>query len=141
LAKDLNLLTTIHFFGRLKHSDAMRILARCDIATQPDPKNDFNDSCTMVKSLECMALGKPLVAFELLETYEICADAALYAEPNSFAAFAEKIVALADDPALRRRLGSTGRHRISTSLNWQLEKKALLQAYAKLGATELGVET
>jgi hypothetical protein len=37
----------------------------------------------MLKTMEYMAIGKPLVAFDLAETRFSAQDAALYATPNS----------------------------------------------------------
>ena len=132
VARALDLEDVLEFTGRLPHDKALERLSVCDICVQPDPSNAFNDSCTMVKSLEYMALGKPVVAFDLRETRHACGDAALYARPNSASDLAAKVIQLVRNPALRRRLGRAGTERIERELSWETGEAALLRAYASL---------
>jgi glycosyltransferase involved in cell wall biosynthesis len=132
-AERLGLDDCVEFTGRLAPRDALQRLAGCDLCVIPDPKNEFTDSCVMVKSLEYMALGKPIVAFELKETRTICGEAALYARENDFRSLADEILRLVDDPALRRRLGQIGRQKIETELAWTYCERALLSAYEGVG--------
>jgi glycosyltransferase involved in cell wall biosynthesis len=131
LAADLRLESSFEFAGRLPHGEVLERLAECDICVQPDEKNPFNDSCTMIKALEYMALGKPVVAFDLVETRISCGGGALYADGGSDE-LADLIVTLADDPALRRRLGEEGRRRIEQELAWRYGEQRLLALYARL---------
>lgn len=133
LATRLQLGESVEFVGRLAPREAMQRLAACDLCVIPDPKNPFTDSCVMVKSLEYMALGKPIVAFELKETRAICGEAALYAPESDIEGLACHILHLADDPALRRRLGEIGRHKIESELAWAYCERALLRAYEGVG--------
>lgn len=132
LAADLRLDGIIEFAGRLAPHDALQRIARCHICVQPDPKNPFTDRCSMRKTLEYMALGRPLVAFELEETQQACGDAALYAAHNSYRELASQILRLADDPDLRRSLGAAGHRRVEQGLAWSSSESALLEAYAGL---------
>ena len=45
----------------------LRRLIGADVAVSPDPANDFNEHSTMNKTLEYMATGLPVVAFEEVE--------------------------------------------------------------------------
>ena len=57
-----------------------------DVGLSPDPPNPFNHRSTMIKTLEYMAAGVPIVAHDLVETRRICAEAAVYAAaPTSLA--------------------------------------------------------
>lgn len=132
-ASRMSLGDSVEFTGRLAPLQAMQRLAACDLCVIPDPKNAFTDSCVMVKSLEYMALGKPIVAFELKETRTICGDAALYARENDFRELAHQILQLADDPGLRRQLGQIGRLKIENELAWTFCERALLRAYEGVG--------
>jgi glycosyltransferase involved in cell wall biosynthesis len=131
-AREIGVEDIVEFTGRLAHDQALERLNSCDICVQPDPSNNFNDTCTMIKSLEYMALGKPVVAFDLPETRVACRNAALYATPNSSADLAAKIIELARDPVLRRRLGEAGVAQIDSRLAWEIGEVALLSAYADL---------
>jgi glycosyltransferase involved in cell wall biosynthesis len=128
----LRLSECVQFTGRMRNRDAMQRLSACTLCVQPDLKNAFNDACVMVKSLEYMALGKPLVAFDLEETRRICGNAALYATHNDHENLATAILTLADDAPLRRRLGEIGRQQIEQGLAWSYSERQLLKVYARL---------
>ena len=81
------------------------VLSTADVGLSPDPKNPLNDVSTMNKTLEYMAFGLPVVAFDLLETRVSAADAAVYAKPNRIEWFAQAIVDLLDDEPRRGRDG------------------------------------
>jgi glycosyltransferase involved in cell wall biosynthesis len=76
-----------------------------------------------------MALGKPVVAFDLAETRHSAADCALYAVPNDELDFAVKVCWLLDRPAECERLGQLGRERVRTVLAWEHSVPHLLRAY------------
>ncbi len=58
--------------------------------------------------LEAMSVGTPVLAARSPGITEVCADAALYAEPSDVDSFAAAMVKLAGDPSLRRDLSSRG---------------------------------
>ena len=82
--------------------------------------------------MEYMALGKPIVSFDLKETRTSAADAALYVTPNDEAQFAGAVARLMDDEVLRRRMGDYGRARVLSELSWEVTSKNLIQAYDHL---------
>jgi glycosyltransferase involved in cell wall biosynthesis len=84
----------------------------------------------MNKVLEYMAMGRPIVSFELKEARVSAGDAALYAPANDEAEFAKLITVLLDDPEKRARMGEIGRQRISGQLSWRNSQASLLAAYA-----------
>jgi glycosyltransferase involved in cell wall biosynthesis len=102
------------------------------VGLSPDPRNVLNDSSTMIKTMEYMAMGKPMVAFDLKETRFSAQEAALYATPNSVEDFATKIEAVLDNEELRRRMGTFGRKRVKEALSWDHSKEQLLGAYDRL---------
>jgi glycosyltransferase involved in cell wall biosynthesis len=83
----------------------------------------------MNKTLEYMAVGVPVVAFDLTETRVSAGEAALYATPNEPAGLAERIGTLLDDPEQRERMGALGRQRIAGELSWSRSSEQLLAAY------------
>ena len=83
----------------------------------------------MLKTMEYMAMGKPVVSFDLQEARFSAQDAALYAIPNQVEDFADKIETLLDNEELRRKMGEVGRKRIKEELGWEHSKMNLLQAY------------
>ena len=120
--------------GRVSDNDLVRFLSTADICVDPDPSNPFNDRCTMIKMTEYLALGKPIVAFDLPEHRVTAQEAAVYAEPNDELDFARKLALLMDDPVQRQRLGQVGRERVETTLAWSHQIPHLLAVYEKLGS-------
>lgn len=129
IAHELELDEYVHFTGWALPEDINRYLSVTDVGLTPDPQNGLNEYCTMVKTLEYMALGKPVVAFDLAETRFSAGDAALYAQPNSVEDFASKIETLLDDEELRLGMGEIGCRRIKDGFSWDYDKKNLLLAY------------
>ena len=83
----------------------------------------------MNKLMEYMALGKPTVAFDLVETRYSAAGAAILVQPNDVLEFARQVVRLMGDSAERRRLGEIGRQRIAVQLAWEYSVPQLISAY------------
>jgi glycosyltransferase involved in cell wall biosynthesis len=132
LAHQLQLDEYVHFHGWCSRGDVLRYLSVADIGLSPDPYNALNDASTMIKTMEYMALGLPVVAFDLTETRFSAREAALYAAPNQVEAFADQIETLLDDEALRLRMGTLGRQRVKDELNWRASSEHLLYAYDRL---------
>jgi glycosyltransferase involved in cell wall biosynthesis len=86
----------------------------------------------MNKIMEYMALGKPIVQFDLAEGRFSAQDSSLYAKKNDEVDFANKIAELLDDPERRRRMGEIGRNRVLNELEWRFEAPKLLAAYDAL---------
>jgi glycosyltransferase involved in cell wall biosynthesis len=131
-AKLFNLNGKVRFMGRLPDEEMLRYLSSCDICVQPDPLNPLNNLSTMNKVMEYMALEKPVVAYDLVETRYTGGDCLLYAEPNNPVDLARKIIALADDPEKRKTLGKRGRKRIEASMSWEHSEIQLLDLYRLL---------
>ena len=72
----------------------------------------------MNKIMEYMALGKPIVQFDMTEGRVSAGESSLYAAPNDPQDFAEKLVKLLDDPESRARMGALGRSRVEEDLSW-----------------------
>jgi glycosyltransferase involved in cell wall biosynthesis len=129
LARQKRLDSLIQFTGPLYGATLHAYLSTADVCVAPDPANVFNHKLTMNKILEYMAFGKPVVLYDLVEGRRSAGDCALYSRPNDPADFAEQICKLLESEALRHRLGECGRRRIEETLNWEHDKKTLLEAY------------
>jgi glycosyltransferase involved in cell wall biosynthesis len=120
------------FTGRIPDEALVRYLSTADVCVGPDPKNELNDNSTMNKIMEYMAMGKPVVSFDLKETRFSARDAALYARPNDTEDFANKILELLNDEERREKMGKYGRKRVEEDLAWSHTKKELIKAYEKI---------
>lgn len=122
-------------FAGYQPDDVWRsMLAGVDICCVPDPSNPLNDKSTMVKLMEYMALGKPVVAYDLPENRVSGGEAALYAQPSDPRDMARKFAMLAANPQLRARLGAAGRDRVRNGLAWEYSATALVEMYATVAS-------
>lgn len=106
-----------------------RYLSTADIMLAPETSNPHNDKSTFIKIAEYMAMGKPIVAYDLKETRFTAGDAAVYAPSGDIRAYASALVGLMEDPARRARLGEIGVERIRDLFQWEHQKVHLLEAY------------
>jgi glycosyltransferase involved in cell wall biosynthesis len=90
----------------------------------------------MNKIMEYMALGKPIVQFDLAEGRFSAQEASVYARKNDPDDLAAKIIELVDDEERRARMGAYGRARVVNELEWRYEVPKLLAAYAAAWGTE-----
>lgn len=132
LASDLKVDRHVTFTGRVPDRDLLDMLNTADVCVNPDVANEMNDKSTMNKIMEYMALGKPIVQFDLVEGRVSAQEASLYARRNDPVDLAAKIVELLDDPELACRMGEYGRRRIVEKLEWKYEVPKLLAAYEQL---------
>ena len=122
----------VEFLGRVPDQTLLEVLNTADVCVNCDEVNPMNDKSTMNKIMEYMALGKPIVQFELTEGRFSAREASLYARPNDARDFAQKILTLLADPERRERMGRFGRERVERQLAWQYEAPKLLAAYEAL---------
>ena len=119
----------ITFTGRIPDDQLLKILNTSDVCVNPDEYNEMNDKSTMNKILEYMALGKPIVQFDLMEGRFSAREASLYAQRNNSKDFGDKILFLIDHPEERKKMGESGYTRIMKELQWDIEKLNLFKAY------------
>ena len=128
LEKDLS--EMVNFTGRVPDAELLEILSTADICVNPDRPCEMNDISTMIKIMEYMALGKPIVQFDLKEGRFSAGEASLYAgKENAVPEFAQKITWLVDHPEERRHMGEFGRQRVEKELAWKYSVEHLLRAY------------
>jgi glycosyltransferase involved in cell wall biosynthesis len=128
-ARELGVADYVTFTGRVPDQQMLEMLNTADVCVNPDVANEMNDKSTMNKVMEYMALGKPIVQFDLTEGRFSAQEASLYADKNNELDLARKIVRLLDDAELRERMGRFGRTRVENELEWKYEVPKLLAAY------------
>ena len=136
LAGELGLEQTVDFAGYQRGESLLQHLRSCHILTTPDPPSDYNMTCTMIKTMEYMAMRRPIVGYDLPEHRFSAGEASLYAEPGNIEHFAECLASLMDDPERRREMGLIGRERVETKLSWAHQSPNLIAAYGKLFGQE-----
>lgn len=129
LTEELHLENHFVLTGRIPDEPALEILSTADVFLSPDPQNPLNDLSTMTKIMEYMALGKPIVSFELKEARYSAGESALYVKSNDAVAFADGILKLLGDPELAKKMSQFGMARVEALLSWQKQSEHLLEAY------------
>ena len=133
MVRDKHLEDTVNFTGRIPDEQLLDILSTADVCVNPDKPCEMNDLSTMIKIMEYMSLGKPIVQFDLKEGRFSAQEASLYADnTNQVADFAAKILWLLDNPGERKKMGEFGRKRIEEELAWEYSVKNLLAAYQRV---------
>jgi glycosyltransferase involved in cell wall biosynthesis len=132
LTAELGITEYVEFTGWVQDDFIQRCLSSADVCLAPDPRSPLNDASTMIKIVEYMAMGKPIVSFDLTETRVSAGEAAVYVRGNDEYEFAQAIDALLKDPARRRRMGEVGRRRVEEELSWAVSSQTLVSFYRQL---------
>ncbi|MDW8051905.1 MAG: glycosyltransferase family 4 protein [Armatimonadota bacterium] len=135
LSQRLNITEFVEFTGRIPDADLLRYFSTADIALAPDPLNPLNDVSTMNKIIEYMAVGLPIVSFDLKESRFSAQEAAVYIPNNDEKAFAKAIIDLLNNPEQRARMSEFGRKRFLECLSWEHSKQKLIEFYDNLMQT------
>ena len=130
MVQDKKLGDMVNFTGRIPDHQLLEILSTADVCVNPDKPCEMNNISTMIKIMEYMALGKPIVQFDLKEGRFSAQGASLYADTeNQVPDFAAKIIWLLENPIERARMGAIGRARVERELAWTYSLENLLAAY------------
>jgi glycosyltransferase involved in cell wall biosynthesis len=132
LCRKMDLQDYVTLTGRVDDKTLFTVLSTADVCVNSDRATTMNDISTMNKIMEYMAVGKPIVQFDVTEGRYSAQESSLYAKANDPVDFAEKILELLDDPELRSRMGEFGKRRVHDVLAWHKEQPKLLRAYEKL---------
>lgn len=128
-----NLQDRFNFTGRVPDKQLLEVLSTADVCVNPDKPCEMNDISTMIKIAEYMALGKPIVQFDLKEGRYTAGEASLYSRGAGLVEdFADKILWLLDHPEERERMGQYGQQRVQNHLAWEHSVGNLLAAYKRI---------
>ncbi len=117
----------LQWTGRVPHTEAHHWVLESDVALallHPDP-NYVNSLPT--KMFEYMMMGRPVVVsdFPLWRAIVDQAACGYTVDPLDAAAVAEAVDRLLGDPALRQRMGATGRQAVLAEYSWEREAERL----------------
>ena len=140
MVQDKHLADMVNFTGRVPDAQLLEVLSTADVCVNPDRPCEMNDKSTMIKIMEYMALGKPIVQFDMKEGRFSAGEASLYADnSNQVADFAAKLLWLMDNPHERARMGQFGRKRVEEALAWDYSVPNLLAAYERCFDKKMGL--
>ncbi len=133
LVDDLGLRGSVRFHGYLSPAGFVPILAACQLTVSPDPPTPFNDVSTMVKVLDSLVIGRPVVAFDLQETRRLVGDGGVILGEPTPGALALAVIDLLRRPDEVRRLATAATRRPEElRMGWTHSAAALIEAYARL---------
>ncbi len=124
-ARALGIADRVLFTGRIPYEDAPLWLSLGDVAVEP--KMSATEAAGKV--LNYMAMGLPVVAFDIPVMREYLGDLGVYAPLGDAKVFADQIEALLDDPARARRLGGALRERARELYSWECAGRDLEHIY------------
>lgn len=132
LSKKLDLSKYVHFTGYVSYEEFYKILATADVCVNPEFRNSFTDKSTMIKIMDYMTFGKPIIQFETTEGRITAGGSAIYINDNNEKSFADAIIELLNNESKRNSMGCIGKRRIKNMLNWDKQKDKLFKAYSYL---------
>ena len=118
----------IHFTNFVEDEELIKLYAACDLFVYPSLYEGFG-----LPILEAMAAGTPVLCSRLTSVPEVAGNAALYIDQFSLDEFAERLLALATDGDLRRRLIEAGRQR-AQKFRWEETARRTAEVYAAVVA-------
>ena len=132
LVQEKQLEDMMTFTGFVPDAELLEILSTADVCVNPDRPCQMNSMSTMIKIMEYMALGKPIVQFDGIEGRFSAQEASLYSNGDvGVVDFSEKLLWLLDHPEERERMGQSGRRRIEKELAWEYSVQNLIAAYER----------
>ena len=97
---ELTLADAVEFLGERRTDELLELYRRCLVFVFPSTVETFGNPL-----VEAMACGAPIACSNTAAMPEIVGDAAEFFSPLDAEEMASKMLAIADDPALRRELG------------------------------------
>jgi glycosyltransferase involved in cell wall biosynthesis len=122
LTVELGLEPWVRFLGWMPEVDLYSALASCDVGID----TSLQEEVTPVKALEYLAVGIPLLCFDLEQVRQVANGAGVFVPPGDVRAMAQALVDLLADHEGRERLGRTGRQRIVDQLAWEHQSRTYL---------------
>jgi glycosyltransferase involved in cell wall biosynthesis len=127
-ARDLGIADRVAFPGRVPYEDVPLWLSLGNVAVEP--KMSATEAAGKV--LNYMAMGLPVIAFDIPVMREYLGDLGVYAPLGDASAFASHINALLDDPAHARRIGDALRERAREVFSWERAGREIERVYERV---------
>jgi len=132
-ARRLGVSDRVNITGWVRYEDVPMLLASSHVGLDTAPLTEVNHGSTMVKILEYLATGLPVVASPLRETKAIGQGAVITVAEDRVGAFADAVVALLTDRRKWHLAAERSRKR-GLGLRWEAQASKMLDAYSGLVA-------
>ena len=132
-ATSAGLSSRVSFHGYQQAESFVPILAATDVCVSPDPPSGFNNVSTMTKVVEYLAIGRPVIAYDLDETRRLVGDAGWIVGGHSSDALSRRLETCADSPDAVTRTSRRAAARFGElAIDWERSTRVLQAAYRRL---------
>lgn len=127
-AIELGIAARVLFLGEVPYPELPQVYAAADVNVI---SSDYESFC--FAALEAMSTGLPVLTTDCAWVPRLVADGAGIVVPVGDAeAFAAGLKKLADNPALRQRMGAAGRQQVLERHTWLASAEKLMQTYQSI---------
>jgi len=133
LSAKLGLGQAVRLLGKVEHTRIPPLLSAMDIAVAPFRHLPTGFYASPIKVFEYMAAGKAIVASRIGQVAEVLRHErdALLVKPGDAQELSQAILRLADDPQLRKNIGSAARAQARAKYSWDVYAGRLVEVYQK----------
>jgi glycosyltransferase involved in cell wall biosynthesis len=123
LTGQLGLTRSVSFLGAIEHRQVPELLRNVDIFVMPSIREEFG-----VAAVEAQAMEIPVISTRVGGVPEVVLDGetGILVEPGDSEQLAQAILALIENPALRRQMGKRGREHVLANYRWE-DNAALME--------------
>jgi glycosyltransferase involved in cell wall biosynthesis len=131
--KELGIAGNFEFIDWVDHKDIPKYLGKARMGLVTHLKTPATDIALVLKGLEYMAMGLPVVAPDLRGMREEVGydERGLIFKAGSHEDLAEKIMRLLDNPRLRAEMGERGRKYILKNFDWDKNSQGIVEVCEK----------
>ena len=127
-ARQLGLNDHVTFTGRIPYEQAPSYLSLGDVAVAPKTSSTEGSG----KLLNYMAMGLPIVSFDVPVSREYLDGLGIYAQPGDVASLAEALQSALADTARSQTLGQQLRQRVVERYSWAAASQSILDTYDRV---------
>jgi glycosyltransferase involved in cell wall biosynthesis len=117
----------VQFLGEIPREEVYSQLALSDLFALPSSSEGF-----CVAAVEAMAAGLPVVASDIDVLHEVVGEPGVFADPDDPTEFADALIALAEDPERRERLGTEAKERARSTFSLERTAREYYNIYKQL---------
>ncbi len=130
-ARDLGITGKVLFLGEVPYGELPGVYAAADVKVI---SSDYESFC--FAAIEAMSAGLPVLTTDCAWVPRLVSDGAGMVVPaGDAAAFAAGLKKLADNPALRQRMGAAGRQQVLKRHTWPASAEKLMALYGRLAGS------
>jgi glycosyltransferase involved in cell wall biosynthesis len=134
MSRFLGINDIVTFTGRVEHGDVQRYYSVIDITAFPRKGARICELVSPLKPFEAMAMGKAVIASDVLALSEIVTDGetGLLHRKDDVNSLADCLEKLISDTGLRERLAANGREWVKENRTWEVVAERVISTYRDL---------